>query len=100
MEPTYSVVLTSHDLRIDRGETTGAILSLRGGQNPQIRYADGEWSVVSEYKKNDYEYGFGLAPKGKWVSIDSLPSTLLKLSLDRRQIAEKGPAFQIVKLGP
>jgi tetratricopeptide (TPR) repeat protein len=97
-EKTYSLVLTSRDLRVESGENAAAILSLQAGQNPQLRYAKGEWSVVFEYKKNDHEYGDSLVPAAKWVLIDNLPARFVKLSADRRQIVEEGPAFQIVTI--
>lgn len=99
-EKTYSVVLTSRDLRVEPGENAAAILALHGGQNPQLRYAKGEWSVVFEYKKDDYEYGGSLVPAAKWVPIDNLPARFVELSADRKQIVEEGPAFQIVKIAP
>ena len=99
-EKTYSLALTSRDLRVEPGENVAAILSLHGGQNPQLRYANSEWSVVFEYKKNDHEYGVGLVPAAKWVLIDNLPARFVKLSADRRQIVEEGPAFQIVTIAP
>ena len=99
-EKTYSLALTSRDLRVEPGENVAAILSLHGGQNPQLRYANSEWSVVFEYKKNDHEYGVGLVPAAKWVLIDNLPARFVKLSADRRQIVEEGPAFQIVAIAP
>ena len=99
-EKTYSLALTSRGLRVEPGENVAAILSLHGGQNPQLRYANSEWSVVFEYKKNDHEYGVGLVPAAKWVLIDNLPARFVKLSADRRQIVEEGPAFQIVTIAP
>ena len=103
-EKTYSLVLTSRDLRVEPGENAAAILSLHGGQIPQLQYANGEWSVIVEYKKNYHEYDADLVPAAKWVLIDNLPPTrsfrFLKLSEDRRQIVEEGPAFQIVKIAP
>jgi hypothetical protein len=99
-EKTYSLVLTSRDLRVEPGENAAAILALHGGQNPQLRYAKGEWSVVFQYKKDDYKYGGRLVPAAKWVPIDNLPARFVELSADRKQIVEEGPAFQIVTIAP
>ena len=74
-EKTYSLVLTSRDLRVEPGENAAAILSLHGGQIPQLQYANGEWSVIVEYKKNYHEYDADLVPAAKWVLIDNLPPT-------------------------
>jgi tetratricopeptide (TPR) repeat protein len=99
-ENAYSVILTSHDLRVEPGENAAASLALHGGQNPQLRYPNGEWSIVFEYKKNDYEYGEHVVPTRKWVPIDNLPARFVKLSADRTRIVEDGPAFQIVTVAP
>jgi tetratricopeptide (TPR) repeat protein len=97
-EKAYSVVLTSAELRIQAGENASAVLRLRDQQKPELLNANGEWSVVFEYKKNDYEYGWNLAQHGKWTPIDSLPARLVKLSADGRQILQEGPSFQIVTI--
>jgi tetratricopeptide (TPR) repeat protein len=102
-EKTYSLVLTSRDLRVEPGENAAAILSLHGGQDPQLQYANGEWSLVFEYKEDYREYGDSLVPAAKWVLIHDLPArfgrfVFVKLSADRRQIVEEGPAFQIVTI--
>jgi tetratricopeptide (TPR) repeat protein len=102
-EKSYSLVLTSRDLRVEPGENAAAILSLHGGQDPQLQYANGEWSVVFEYKEDYHEYGDSLVPATKWVLIHDLPTrfgafVFVKLSADRGQIVEEGPAFQIVTI--
>jgi hypothetical protein len=70
----------------------------RGQKGPELFVAPGEWSVVFTYKKDDYDYGDSLAPPGKWMKIDNLPGRLIRLSADRKQILEEGPAFQIVTM--
>lgn len=96
----YSVVLTSNELRLEPGDNPSAIVRVRNQQQPEQLSAGGEWSVVVEYKKSDYDYlRLPVAP-GKWVPIENLPTSLAKLSADRRQILEEGPAFQIVTITP
>lgn len=88
-------------MRIETGDSRSGVLQLRHGQKgPELFVAPGEWSVVFTYKKDDYDYGDSLAPPGKWMTVDNLPGRLIKLSADRKQILEEGPAFQIVTIAP
>jgi tetratricopeptide (TPR) repeat protein len=99
-EQSYSVVLTSNELRLEPGENPSAIVRVRNQQQPELFSAGGEWSLVVEKKTSDYDYSRSAVAPGKWTPIQNLPTSLAKLSADRKQILEGGPAFQIVTFAP
>jgi hypothetical protein len=99
-EPSYSVLLRADGLRIEPGENPSAVARVRNHQKPELFSAGGEWFLAVEFKRNDYDYTWNLVQPDKWTPLESLPASPIKLSADRKQILERGPAFQIVTLGP
>jgi tetratricopeptide (TPR) repeat protein len=96
-EPLYSVEWARTGLRIEKGDSSTALLKIRQGpQTPKLFHtAPAEWSVAIFAKVNDYDYRPQILPAREWSDFYSLPAGLLKLSADRK-IRERGPAFQIV----
>ena len=101
-EPIYSLSIVSGGLKIEAGETPGAVVKLRRkDENVEFFNVPGPWSAVFEQKSGDYEYPLRLGPSGKWIDINpGAPCELVKLSADKRQIVADGPLFQIVTLAP
>jgi tetratricopeptide (TPR) repeat protein len=98
-EPVYSVGLTAAGLRIEKGENGSALLKIREGpQTPKLFVAASEWSVVSFAKRNDYDYPPQILPTREWNALNGWPARLFRLSADRREMLERGPAFQIVTI--
>jgi tetratricopeptide (TPR) repeat protein len=105
--PFYSVTLTSSGLRLAPGDDQSAVAKLRYDQkNAQFYAVAGVWTTTFEYKKNDHEYEYGVAPPGKWIEIKkeraspASPAFPAKLSPDGQKIIEKGPAFQVILTVP
>jgi hypothetical protein len=99
-ETSYSVVFNANELRLEAGENPSAVARVRNLQKPELFALAGEWILALQYKKTDYDYQRYPLEPGKWKPLDSLPASLVKLSADRKSIAEEGPAFQIVVLSP
>ncbi len=98
-EPIYSVGLTPAGLRIEKGDIDSALLKIRHGpQKSELFDAVTDWSVVVVFKENDYNYSQRILPAGQWSTFHDLPASLVKLSADRQNIVEQGPAFQIVTI--
>jgi hypothetical protein len=100
--PVYSVTLTSAGLRLVPGDDRSAVTKLRYDQKiAQFYAAAGAWTTAFEYKKNDHEYGYLVAPSGKWIEIKNLftsPAFPGKLLPDGQ--IEKGPSFQVIPTTP
>ena len=78
--PNYSISLTLVGLKLEEGTITSSTIRLRHDQQKQELFIlPSEWDVLFE-------------------SNDNLPTRLVRLSADRKQILEEGPAFQIVTI--